>query len=106
MKFDWFQESDTSANAIIGRVQRERDAVGPIRPEHATGGWTLKGDHSGRWYLSKPAGHGTLARIMATGTDTCAWGIYHPDGRMIREASAESVQDAKALAQRWIQENR
>jgi hypothetical protein len=78
--------------------------LGPIRPEHATGGWKLKGDDRGRWFLSKPAGP-NIAPIQATTATTCAWGIYRANGRMLREASAKDVGQAKAAADAWVREH-
>jgi len=80
-----------------------RVRLGPIRPEHVGDGWRLEGDEAGGWWLSKRVGD-MVSRVHGTSPTTCAWGIYRPDGRMIREASALEVQDAKAAADDWIRE--
>jgi len=85
----------------LGR--RTAGILGPIRPEHAAGGSKLEGDDRGRWFLSKSTGR-ALARIQATTPTTCSWGIYRPDGQMIREASARCVDSAKSAVDTWIQE--
>jgi hypothetical protein len=77
--------------------------LGPIRPEHACDGWRLGGDEANGWCLYRPVGD-LVAKVHGTTATTCAWGIYRPDGTMIREASWDDVDEAKALADKWIQE--
>jgi hypothetical protein len=77
--------------------------LGPIRPEHACGGWRLEGDDRGGWSLSKRVGD-AVAKIRPTTPTTVSWGVYAADGRMLREASWDDVAEAKALADKWIRE--
>ncbi|NQE90876.1 hypothetical protein [Nocardia terpenica] len=78
---------------------------GMIRPEHATGGWELRGDTPERYWLFKfyPRCAG---RIRATTPSTCAWWIGEPDGNTLREAASRSVENAKACADNWVAEHR
>jgi len=85
---------------------REAVRLGPIRPEHVGDGWRLDGDERGGWSLCKRVGDGVVAKIRATTSTTCAWSVYAADGRMLREASWDDVDEAKALADKWIREHR
>lgn len=77
--------------------------LGPIRPEHATGGRRLDGDESGRW-LAFPLSADYQVRIYATTATTVARTASDGRGRVVREASARDVDDAKAAVDRWIRE--
>jgi len=83
----------------------ERTPLGPIRPEHVGDGWRLEGDERGGWCLTKR--HGDLvAKVYSTTPKSVAWSIYRPDGRMLREASWDDVDEAMELADKWIREHR
>lgn len=77
--------------------------LGPIRPEHACGGWRLDGDLD-RWALTKPVG-ALIAKVYATTPTTVAWSVHRADGRMLRGASWDDVEEAKTLALNWIRKN-
>ncbi|MCM6773111.1 hypothetical protein NDR87_04330 [Nocardia sp. CDC159] len=82
------------------RANSGEEPFGPIRPEHATDGWALAGGPA-EWWLTKDFGE-CRARVKATTRTTCAWRIGRLDGSLVREASARSVDEAKAAAQEWI----
>ncbi|MFI5776905.1 hypothetical protein [Nocardia sp. NPDC051570] len=84
------------------RANSDGAPFGPIRPEHATDGWALAGGPA-EWWLTKDFGalHG---RVKASTRSTCTWRIGRPDGSLMREASARSVDDAKTSADEWIRE--
>ncbi|ATL64872.1 hypothetical protein [Nocardia terpenica] len=75
---------------------------GPIRPEHATAGWELRGD-SREWWLQCRHGFYDM-EIRATAQRSCAMRVRR-EGALVREASASSVEYAKLLGQQWITEH-
>lgn len=77
----------------------ERAAVA-LLPEHATDGWELTGP-PGKPRLVKDFG-AVRTRIRVTAPTTCSWWVGRPDGRLLREASVRSVEEAKAAAEAWV----
>lgn len=76
--------------------------LGPIRAKHARDGWQL--DHAGTgWALTKRI-RALTARVYATTAATCSWSVYYDNGCMLREVSWGDVEEAKALADKWIQD--
>jgi hypothetical protein len=75
---------------------------GPIRPEHASGGWQLGGDES-EWWLWKNTDE-VRATVRATAHTTCSWRIGDPDGTLLREAPAADVEAAKSAADAWLRQ--
>jgi hypothetical protein len=73
--------------------------LGPIRPEHATDGWRLEGDDHDRWRLAKRFGD-TVAMVVPTAS-AIAWTLLK-SGKVIRAASEQDVETAKAHATAWI----
>ncbi|MBF6332344.1 hypothetical protein [Nocardia transvalensis] len=73
---------------------------GPIHPEHGTDGWELRGIAGQDWLVKDYPR--CLGRIRPTTPNTCAWTISGMDGRMLREASSRSVDDAKSQADAWV----
>ncbi len=78
--------------------------LGPIRPEHATGGWRLEGDHLGRWRLAKQFGD-TKVLIVPVASGAIAWTILR-DGHVVRAASERDVETAKSRGAEWIAKQR
>ncbi|MCM6774958.1 hypothetical protein NDR87_26295 [Nocardia sp. CDC159] len=82
------------------RARAVAEPFGPVRPEHATGGWELDGDER-EWSLVKPVGELRL-RVKADTRTTCSWRIGGPDGVLMRHGPAAGVEEAKAEAERWV----
>jgi hypothetical protein len=62
----------------------------------------VAGDRA-EWWLVKDFG-GYRGSIRATTATTCAWRIDTRDGRMVREASARTVAQARSAAETWVRE--
>lgn len=71
-----------------------------VLPEHATDGWELTGP-PGKPRLVKDFG-AVRTRIRVTAPATCSWWVGRPDGRLLREASVRSIEEAKAAAEAWV----
>ncbi|MBB5915120.1 hypothetical protein BJY24_003987 [Nocardia transvalensis] len=71
-----------------------------VLSEHAGDGWELSGAAGDRRLL-KDFG-AVRARIRTTTPTSCSWWVGRPDGRLLREASAASVAEAKAAAESWV----
>lgn len=72
---------------------------GPIRCEHAAGGWCLV-RAPGEYWLEKTVG-GIRAIVRADTVSTCFWSISTPDkpGRRVGDLL---VEDALAAADAWL----
>lgn len=77
---------------------------GMIRPEHATGGWELRGEGPQRYWLFKFYPR-CIGRIRATAPSTCTWWIGESDGTMLWETTSRSVEEAKGCADTWVAEH-
>ncbi len=69
-------------------------------PGDATGDWE-PADTSGSPRLAKDYGE-YRGRVTPTAGATCVWRVDRPDGTMLRESSARSAEEAKALADAWV----
>jgi len=78
----------------------EVSLLGPIRPEHAVDGWRLEGDDLGRWRLVKRFGD-AVAMIVPTTSSPISWMILK-GRKVVRAASEQDVETAKAHAAAWI----
>jgi hypothetical protein len=97
---EWFGWAGRRRVVGDGQTYSGGRPFGPIRPEHAADGWELAGS-AAEWWLIKDF-PGFYGQVRGTTATTCAWRIYRIGGRLVREASARSVADARAAADAWV----